>query len=65
VAADAPITDGSITPVRDINRWPKAIRNALIRQNISDTNPAGQLNGLANGFALKFSLDHNRPVTEV
>jgi hypothetical protein len=23
VAADAPITDGSITPVRDINRWPK------------------------------------------
>jgi hypothetical protein len=55
VAADAPTTDGSITPVRDINRWPKAIGNALIRQNISDLNPAGRSNGLANGLALKFS----------
>jgi hypothetical protein len=42
----------------------KPIGNAFIRQNISDANPAGQSNVLAIGFALKFSLDHKRPVTE-
>ena len=33
-------------------------------QDIKDANLAGQSNWLATGFALKFSLDHNRPVTE-
>ena len=42
----------------------KPIGNAFIRQNISNANPAGQSNALAIGFALKFFLDHKRPVTE-
>ncbi|MCR9191021.1 MAG: hypothetical protein NXH96_19870, partial [Alteromonadaceae bacterium] len=43
----------------------KAIGNAFIQKDIKDANLAGQSNWLATGFALKFSLDHNRPVTEV
>jgi hypothetical protein len=43
----------------------REIGNALMQKDIKDANLAGQSNWLATGFALKFSLDLKRPVTEV
>ena len=65
MAADAPTTDGSITPVQDtIGQRHNRQRLHAKKNDIGDANRTGQSNGLAIGFVLKFSLDLKRPVTE-
>ena len=65
MAATAPTTDGSITPVRDNTRCTEKSATPSFANKITGENPAGHSNGLAIGFVFAFSLDHKRPVTEV
>jgi len=64
VAADAPTTDGSITPVRDNTRWPKQSETQFFQEYNNDADRTCKSNKWGSGFVLHFSLDHKRPVTE-